>query len=108
MSPKKVEEHAEVIRRVERGGRVADIRIATGYTGPRFAEELNKLAAAYGYPKRFNESKISKMESGTGRGLSVEEGALLAVIDPLERGVAWLAFGGPAIKSMRRRRDGSG
>lgn len=107
VSPKKVDAHAELIRRAERGGRVAEIRQATGYSGAKFAEELNKLAVAYSYPTRFDVAKISKMESGVGRGLSVEEGALLAVIDPLERGIAWLAFGGPAIKSMRGRRGGN-
>lgn len=106
VSPKKVDGHAELIRRAERGKRVGEIRESTGYSGARFADELNKLAAAYGYPTRFNESKISKMEKGVTRGLSVEDGALLVVIDPLERGIAWLAFGGPAIKQMRRRRNG--
>jgi hypothetical protein len=106
VSPKGGDEHAEVIRRAERGRRVADIRASTGFSGARFAAELNKLAEAYGYPKRFNDSKISKMESGVVRGLSIEDGALLTVIDPLERGIAWLAFGGPALKQMRRKRGG--
>lgn len=108
LSPKKVDradEHAELIRQAERGQRVGDIIDATGFTGQRFADELNKLAQAYGYPKRYDASKISKMRKGVGRGLEIEEGALLTLLDPMERGIAWLAFGGPPVKQMRRGKD---
>jgi hypothetical protein len=101
LSPKQVDS-GELVRRAERGRRVAEIREAAGLTGAAFARELNKLAAAYGYPTRYSESKVSRIESGIGRNISLEEGALVVQLDPEDRGVVWLAFGGPAAKAMRR------
>jgi transcriptional regulator with XRE-family HTH domain len=96
-------EKVELVRRAERGARVEEIRKSAEMTGESMAAELNRLAEAHGLPMRYDGSKISRMESGE-RKISLEDGALLTLIDPEDRGVAWLAFGPPAVRAMRRRR----
>ncbi|HEV8448619.1 MAG TPA: helix-turn-helix domain-containing protein [Gemmatimonadaceae bacterium] len=78
-----------------------DIREAAGLSQAALAAELTTMAETYGLDELYDDSKVSRIEAGL-RGLSLEEGALVVLIDPEGRGVVWLAFGGPVAKAMRR------
>jgi hypothetical protein len=91
----------ELIRRAERGGRAREIREAAGLSQAAFAVELTRMAVTYGLDETYDDSKVSRIEAGL-RGLTLEEGALVVLLDPEDRGVVWLAFGGPVAKAMRR------
>lgn len=81
-----------LIRKAERGERVALIRHALEMTGDQFAVLIATRAAGYGLRVSYDKGKVSRLESGT-RKVTVEEVAILTEIDPMCRSVAWLVFG---------------
>jgi ribosome-binding protein aMBF1 (putative translation factor) len=105
VSPKKGDEDAadlaDLVRRAKRGQRVREIRKATGMTGEQFAARLSHLSSALEVPAVYDKTQIAKLERGT-RILTAEEAAILASIDPDERGVDWLVFGDVSRKMGAR------
>jgi hypothetical protein len=81
------------------GQRVFRVRLARGdgvrrpQSQRRFAAELNKAAVELGYTdRRYDSSEVSRMETG-GLGIDLVDGAVVARIDPMKRGLTWLALG---------------
>jgi hypothetical protein len=72
--------------------RVYAIRLARG-DGWKVAEPMDVFAAAMTAvgKGRYDSSKVSRIESGE-RKVSIEDAEVLAAVDPLKRGAAWVAF----------------
>lgn len=90
----------ELVQRAERGARVANVREALALTGEEFAKRLNAAAKARGLRATYDKGKVSRMESGS-RKLTAEEIAIVATLDPKERGVDWLVFGDVPAEEKR-------
>jgi len=80
------------IQRIRRGERVLAVREALGINGDEFAELLRRHLLAYGIDRKYDKAKVSRMESGR-RDLLAEELAVIASVDPEQRGMLWLIFG---------------
>lgn len=89
-----------LIRRVEQGARVRQVREALGMTGDEFAAELTKWSRLFGVGTGYEKGKVSKIESGS-RKLTIEEAAIISAIDRDERGAAWLIFGDVSKRAAR-------
>jgi len=86
---------AELIRQVEQGERVKEIRESLGMTGDAFGERLGQLSRDAGIVAVYGKDKISRIESGRQK-MSREEVLLIARLDKKQRGPDWLVFGPPA------------
>lgn len=95
----------ELIRRAAIGERVRAVREALGTTGEQFAAAMTKQARAYGLKKRYDKTRLSRIETGSGL-LKAEESAIVGVLDPEQRGAIWLVLGGatpmPAQAGFRK------
>jgi hypothetical protein len=78
--------------------RVYAIRLARGdgWKVPESMEAFAEAMTAVGRKRRpelrYDSSKVSRIESGD-RKVSIEDAEVLAAVDPLKRGAAWVAFG---------------
>lgn len=78
--------------------RVYAIRLARGdgWKVPEpmdaFAEAMTAVGRTRRPELRYDSSKVSRIESGD-RKVSIEDAEVLATVDPLKRGAAWVAFG---------------
>lgn len=91
------------------GDRVYQVRRALGpdsrheMSQRAFADLLNATAKKARLDLNFTDSTITRLETGERR-LQLEEAELIAMIDPLERGKIWLAFGPIADDEPAKRR----
>ena len=83
----------EMIQRIRRAARVAEVREALGLSGEEFGKLLGKNLSALGWQAHYDKAKVSRIESAL-RDLTVEEAAVIARLDPKRRGMLWLAIGG--------------
>lgn len=92
------------------GQRVYEVRRALGpdtrheMSQRAFAELLNATAKKQGMNLTFTDSTITRIEKGERR-LQLDEAELMALVDPMERGKVWIAFG-PAVddEPVKRRK----
>lgn len=90
---------AEARRRREEGDRVRQIRERLGDRQPEFAARLTAVAARLGLSWRsYTNSAISRLETGAGNYLTIDDLAVLLAVDPEHRSVEWLA----GIKQQKR------
>jgi transcriptional regulator with XRE-family HTH domain len=90
---------AEARRRREEGDRVRQIREALGDKQPAFAARLTAVAARLGLSwVNYDNTAISRLETGRGNYLRVDDLAVIISVDPEKRTVEWLA----GIKTPRR------
>lgn len=82
----------ERVARVRRGERVAQIRNALDLTGDEFALLIARHLQAVGSPRRYDKAEVARIEGGA-RGISPEELAIIATLDPARRSLLWLVFG---------------
>lgn len=83
------------------GGRVKVIRDELRLTQTAFATQMNFTAGRLGFPATYDAPKVARMETDK-RGVSLEDALVLAELDPLQRGVHWLARGVEYYKEARR------
>ncbi len=74
------------------GDRVREIRAARGEKQPKFAQTLTAAAKRLGINETYDNTMVSKMEVGR-RDVGLNDAAVIASVDPLERGRTWLAWG---------------
>lgn len=90
-----------LVKAAERGDRVKAIRDARKMTGEEFAALVTKTAKALGVELALDKHKLSRIEGGK-RDLTAEEVAMFVQLDPEDRGVQWLVFGGPRVAKAKR------
>lgn len=75
-----------------RGDRVREVRKAGGWGQEAFAAMLNQAAEELGVSLDgpYDDTKVSKMENGR-RDVSLTDAILVAHLDPLKRGVPFVA-----------------
>lgn len=81
--------------------RIREIREARGEKQPEFAAVLNNAAKRLSIDMTYNNTTVSKMETGA-RSVTLEDVMIIASVDPLGRPREWLAWG-EASASVRRR-----
>jgi len=74
-----------------RGARLKQIREAYNETQPEFAKRLNKEARAHGYPERYYDVVVSRIENGS---MTFEDAMVWMALDPHERTFEWFMKGG--------------
>lgn len=77
------------------GDRVRAIREARGEKQPEFAAALTAAARRLGITETYDNTMVSKMEVGR-RDVGLIDAAVIASLDPSERGRSWLAWGDQA------------
>lgn len=73
------------------GDRVRAVREARQEKQPEFAAAMTRAAKRLKLKDRYDNSTVSKMESGMRR-VTLEDVAVVASLDPDRRGVLWLAW----------------
>ena len=73
-----------------RGQRLRQIRETYNETQPVFAKRLNAEAKRRGYPQRYYDVSVSRIEMGS---MTFEDATVWLSLDPLERGWGWFVLG---------------
>lgn len=85
--------------RVSRGRRVQEIQALCGYEDDNigFAKRLNEAAGELGLHSNWHPTRLSKVRNGT-QDLPIEDMAVIAYLDPKQRGWTYVSFGLPLKK----------